>query len=82
VAEGLGRGKKNLDLAEIRSQTHILISVAGAIGAKPLQMIAQRLNTAANRQDAAEVDELCSACLSGLKALQGFILEEQANAEA
>lgn len=82
VAEGLGRGRKALDLAEIRSQTHILISVAGAIGAKPLQLIAQRLNSAANRQEAEGVDDLCGACLSGLKELQGFILAEQSKAEA
>ncbi|MFT5160903.1 MAG: two-component system aerobic respiration control sensor histidine kinase ArcB [Paracoccaceae bacterium] len=77
VAEGIGLGRKSLDLAEIRSQTHILVSVAGAIGAQPLQHVAQRLNTAANRQDAAEVDDLCGECLSGLKALQGFILAQQ-----
>ncbi|MFT5639777.1 MAG: hypothetical protein ACI861_002611, partial [Paracoccaceae bacterium] len=41
------------------------------------QHVAQRLNTAANRQDAAEVDDLCGECLSGLKALQGFILAQQ-----
>ena len=82
VAEGLGRGRASLDLAEIRSQTHILISVAGAIGATGLQHLAQRLNAAANRQDAPDIDSLCGECLAGLKALQGFILEEQAKAEA
>lgn len=82
VAEGIGRGRRNLDLAEIRSQTHILISVAGAIGAQPLQHIAQRLNGAANRRDAETVDELCGECLAGLKALQGFILAEQGKAAA
>ncbi len=81
VAEGLGRGRHSLDLAEIRSQTHILISVAGAIGARPLQLIAQRLNSAANRQEASDVDELCGACLSGLRELQGFILDEQTKIE-
>ncbi|MCB1366752.1 MAG: response regulator [Rhodobacteraceae bacterium] len=79
VAEGLSRGRRNLDLAEIRSQTHILISVAGAIGATRLQYIAQRLNTAANRPAAAEgLAELCDECLSGLSDLQGFIMAEQA----
>jgi len=82
VAEGLGRGRASLDLAEIRSQTHILISVAGAIGATGVQHAAQRLNAAANRQDAPDIDALCGECLAGLKALQGFILEEQAKAEA
>jgi two-component system aerobic respiration control sensor histidine kinase ArcB len=77
VAEGLGRGQRTLDLAEIRSQTHILISVAGAIGARRLQALAQRLNTAANRNEADEIDSLCAECLSGLAGLQAFIVEEQ-----
>lgn len=81
VAEGLGRGRQSLDLAEIRSQTHILISVAGAIGATGLQHIAQRLNTAANREEADEIDALCRECLSGLAELQEFILAEQAKVE-
>lgn len=82
VAEGLVRGQKHLDLSEIRSQTHILISVAGAIGAGSVQMAAQRLNTSANRQDSTEIESLCEECLSGLAELQGFILDEQAKAEA
>jgi two-component system aerobic respiration control sensor histidine kinase ArcB len=77
VAERLGHGRRHLDLAEIRSQTHILISVAGAIGARPLQSVAQRLNTAANRNEADEIDALCAECLSGLAGLQAFILDEQ-----
>ena len=82
VAEGLVRGQKHLDLSEIRSQTHILISVAGAIGAGSVQMAAQRLNTSANRQDSTEIESLCEECLSGLAESQGFILDEQAKAEA
>jgi two-component system, OmpR family, aerobic respiration control sensor histidine kinase ArcB len=81
VAEGLGLGRKNLDLSEIRSQTHILISVAGAVGAQRLQFLAQRLNAAANRDAAPEIDALCGECLSGLAELQGFILEEQAKVD-
>ncbi len=77
VAEGLGRGRETLDLTEIRAQTHILVSVAGAIGAGSLQRTAQRLNAAANREDADEVDALCATCLAGLAALQGFIHDEQ-----
>ncbi len=81
VAEGLARGQQTIDLAEIRSQTHILISVAGAIGAKRLQHIAQRLNAAANREEADEINALCDICLSGLAELQGFILDEQAKVD-
>ena len=78
VAEGLGRGRRNLDLAEIRSQTHILVSVAGAIGARRLQALAQELNAAANREEASpKIDERCEQCLSGLAALQAFIMDQQ-----
>jgi len=82
VAEGLVQGRQSLDLAEIRSQTHILISVAGAIGAKRVQLIAQRLNAAANRHEADDVDSLCKTCLTALAELQGFILQEQTKATA
>ena len=81
VAEGLVRGQKSLDLAEIRSQTHILISVAGAIGAVQLQHLAQRLNAAANRPQTDGIETMCEACLAGLAQLQGFILVEQAKAD-
>jgi len=80
VAEGLTLGRQSLNLMEIRSQTHILISVAGAIGATHAQHIAQRLNAAANQKEAHEVDSLCKTCLSALAELQGFILQEQAKA--
>jgi len=45
-----------LDLGEVRSATHILISVAGAIGAVPVQEGARQLNAAGHRDDAAEVE--------------------------
>ncbi len=44
-----------VDLGEIRSVTHILISVAGAVGALPVQEGARRMNAAGHRDDAAEV---------------------------
>jgi len=78
VAEGLARGQKTLDLAEIRAQTHILISIAGAIGATDLQRLAQELNSAAHSRDQATIEALCAKCLSGLSDLQAFILGEQA----
>lgn len=77
VAQGIDLGRRNLDLKEIRAQTHILISVAGAIGATRLQTMAQRLNRAANQQDAQEIDKLCKSCLTGLADLQDFISLEQ-----
>jgi CheY-like chemotaxis protein len=45
-----------VDLGEIRSVTHILISVAGAVGALPVQEGARQMNAAGHRDDAAEVE--------------------------
>jgi hypothetical protein len=45
-----------VDLGEIRLVTHILISVAGAIGALPVQEGARQMNAAGHRDDASEVE--------------------------
>lgn len=45
-----------LDLSEVRSVTHILISVAGAIGALPVQGLAKQINTAGHRDDAIAIE--------------------------
>ena len=45
-----------IDLVEIRSATHVLISVAGAIGALPVQERAKQMNAAGHRDDAAAVE--------------------------
>ena len=51
VMRGLAAG----DLLEVRRATHIMISVAGAIGALPLLQSSQRLNEAAHDADLEEV---------------------------
>ncbi len=76
VARGLRRGLNAGDMAIIREHTHVLISVAGAIGARRLQDAAQRLNAAARRKASDEVADLCTTCLEGLDALQTFIHAE------
>lgn len=48
----LARARDPLDLGEVRSVTHILISVAGAIGALPVQELAKRINMAGHQDDA------------------------------
>ncbi len=47
----LGKALERRDVKEIRAGTHILISVAGAIGAVGLQHACQTMNAAANRND-------------------------------
>jgi HPt (histidine-containing phosphotransfer) domain-containing protein len=44
-----------VDLGEVRSATHIVISVAGAVGALAVQGRARRMNAAGHRDDAAEI---------------------------
>jgi hypothetical protein len=60
------------DCATIRAQTHVLISLAGTIGAMRLHGLAVALNTAAHAEDADQIATLSTpliADLSGLIAL-------------
>ncbi len=69
-----------LDLGPIRSASHILISVAGAIGATRLQRCARHLNTAANASDTETVLRLGPACMSEIDAAVAFTVAERAGA--
>ncbi len=77
VKAGLIEGAKHQDSQKIRSNTHILISVAGAIGATSLQSLAERLNAAAHGADQATLAELSDQCISGIQAAEGFLGQEQ-----
>ncbi|MEM1276003.1 MAG: response regulator [Pseudomonadota bacterium] len=63
----------NLSYKGIRSATHVLISVAGAIGARGLQNQAQRMNLAANAMDDASVKSKGPAILSEIHRVLGFV---------
>lgn len=52
------------DIRELREATHILMAVAGAIGAVGLQSLAERLNRAAHAEDDADIAALGSDILS------------------
>lgn len=56
----LSSGLEAGDIAEVRSASHILISVAGAIGAIQVQKGAKQLNAAAHQADLASLRELAS----------------------
>lgn len=56
----LSRGLETGDIAEVRSASHILISVAGAIGAIQVQKGAKQLNATAHEGDLASLRELAS----------------------
>lgn len=58
------------DIPALRAQTHVLISLAGAVGADRLQHLAEDLNAAAHAGDAAAIDRLAAAARPLLAALR------------
>lgn len=77
VKTGLLEGAANADSQLIRSNTHILISVAGAIGATSLQLLAERLNAAAHSGNETTIADLCDQCIAGISAVEIFLGQEQ-----
>jgi len=73
VAELLARSEAERDSAEVRAQTHILISLAGAVGADRLQELAESLNATAHRGRLAEAPALAETCLRALAHLIGQV---------
>lgn len=69
VAGILARAVAGRDASEVRAQTHILISLAGAVGADRLQELAESLNATAHRGRLAEAPVLAETCLSALDLL-------------
>ena len=69
----LERCLPGLSYKGIRSATHVLISGAGAIGAKGLQNQAQRMNLAANALDDASVSEKAAAILAEIRRVLAFL---------
>lgn len=55
--ERISTACKTGDLEELRGATHILVSVAGVIGAHRLQELAQCLNSAGHRTDIASIEQ-------------------------
>ncbi len=76
VQSGLNDGMAAHDTAPIRANTHILMSVAGAIGAVGLQSVAQNLNQAAGQGDWPRVTPLADECQKGLDLVQTFVTKE------
>lgn len=78
VERGLSRALSGPDAAEVRSETHVLIALAGAVGATPLQRLAEALNAAAHRDAAEEMARLGATTLDQLGRLARFIAAEEA----
>ena len=65
-----------VDLGEVRSVTHILISVAGAIGALPVQERAKQMNAAGHRDDAAAVERDMQGLLSEIDRMLEYVRKQ------
>jgi HPt (histidine-containing phosphotransfer) domain-containing protein len=59
----------------IRAQSHVLISLAGTIGAMRLHALAIDLNTAAHAQDPGQTAALAAPLLSDLDALTALLAD-------
>lgn len=75
VADGLVRGFANQSWSDLRAQSHILIAVAGVIGATDLQRQAELLNRAAHAHETVSVQKLRATVLPQLDALIRFIAQ-------
>ena len=78
VERGLVAAFAGPNLAEIRGQTHVLIALAGAVGATPLQNLAETLNECAHQADVKRLSGLSAAALTKLDSLIHFISNELA----
>lgn len=81
VDRGLERALSEQNPAEIRTQTHVLIALAGAVGADTLQGQAEQLNAAAHRKTADGMLNLGRQTLRQLGHLIKFISEESSVGE-
>jgi len=61
------------DQRELRGATHILVAVAGSVGATKLQYDAQCLNSAAHSGDINTVDRLGKMVIAEIDLLRGFL---------
>ena len=77
VEQGLALALAQMDWQEIRGQSHVLVALAGAVGATPLQMLAEALNRAAHAQQAAALPDLGSTALPMIATLIGYVAGQQ-----
>jgi CheY-like chemotaxis protein len=69
----VARGVQEHDTAALSGATHVLISVAGAVGAQNLQKVAQRLNAVANGRSEEDVESLGADLTMQIKVLRAFV---------
>ena len=73
VAAALTPALDAQDFGVIRAQTHVLIALAGTIGAMRLHQLAIDVNNAAHQQDALQLTALSPPLLADLAGLQSLL---------
>jgi CheY-like chemotaxis protein len=75
---GLALGLNTEDRASIRAETHVLIALAGAVGAVRLQKLAEALNLSVHRRQDAGRETLGRTCMAQVDRLIAFVTAEHA----
>ena len=81
AADEVRTGMAALDKTAIASATHVLISVAGAIGAADLQRLAQKLNGAASGRVQGDLPTMVTEALDQIDGLRAFVQARIARAK-
>lgn len=78
VHTGLTIGAAPVDWLAVRAHSHVLVALAGAVGATPLQTLAEELNRIAHLQRGDALPGLFAATLPLLDRLIRFVTDQKA----
>lgn len=73
IRDGLNISAPAQDWMDLRHQSHVLISIAGSLGAERLGGLAEDLNRLANRSDAQQLNTILPTLFAELDALLDFV---------
>ncbi|KAJ55203.1 hypothetical protein ACMU_15720 [Actibacterium mucosum KCTC 23349] len=76
VSMGIERALTNMDYAEMRAHTHVLISLAGAVGSSTLQGKAEQLNDAANSNDNGVISKIAPGAVDDLAEIRNWLAQQ------
>lgn len=76
--DDLAAAQDVMDVNTVRAASHIVVGVAGAVGASSLQRCARHLNTAAHAGDDAATRDLIPPCIEQIDAAVAFTVAERA----
>ena len=79
IRQGLNQSAPTLDWMDLRHQSHVLISIAGSLGADRLGGLAEDLNRSANRSDSEQLNAVLPILLAELDALLDFVRRKAAS---